>query len=141
MLPGAIIRSLSEEEMAAYRAPFAEREARLPTLIWPRQASVDGEPEDVTAIVRAYAEWLSQSEMPKLFVSRRTRSGYRGGQRKPAVLPDLEKPARGHRERTALPAGGLARRDRCRTETVRNRNAPLGARPSRPCLNKIGENP
>jgi haloalkane dehalogenase len=55
--------------MAAYRAPFVEREARLPTLIWPRQASVDGEPEDVTAIVRAYAAWLSQSEMPKLFVA------------------------------------------------------------------------
>ena len=69
VLPGAIIRSLSEEEMAAYRAPFVEREARLPTLIWPRQASVDGEPEDVTSIVRAYAAWLSQSEMPKLFVA------------------------------------------------------------------------
>jgi len=69
VLPGAIIRSLSEEEMAAYRAPFAEREARLPTLIWPRQAPIDGEPEDVTSIVREYGAWLSQSEMPKLFVA------------------------------------------------------------------------
>ena len=69
VLPGAIIRSLSEEEMAAYRAPFSDPVARLPTLIWPRQASVDGEPEDVTSIVRAYAAWLSQSEMPKLFVA------------------------------------------------------------------------
>jgi haloalkane dehalogenase len=69
MLPEAIIRSLSEEEMAAYRAPFAEREARLPTLIWPRQASVDGIPEDVTAIVREYSAWLSQNEMPKLFIA------------------------------------------------------------------------
>jgi haloalkane dehalogenase len=69
VLPGAIIRSLSEEEMAAYRAPFSDPVARLPTLIWPRQASVDGEPEDVTAIVQAYAAWLSQSEMPKLFVA------------------------------------------------------------------------
>ena len=69
VLPGAIIRSLSEEEMAAYRAPFAELEARLPTLIWPRQASIDGQPEDVTSIVRAYSQWLSQSEMPKLFVA------------------------------------------------------------------------
>jgi haloalkane dehalogenase len=69
VLPGAIIRSLSEEEMAAYRAPFAEREARLPTLIWPRQASVDGKPEDVTSIVRDYSAWLSQSEMPKLFIA------------------------------------------------------------------------
>jgi haloalkane dehalogenase len=69
MLPGAIIRTLSEEEMAVYRAPYAQREARLPTLIWPRQASVDGQPADVTAIVRAYSEWLSQSEMPKLFIT------------------------------------------------------------------------
>jgi pimeloyl-ACP methyl ester carboxylesterase len=55
-----------------------------------------------------------------------------GGQRKPAVLPDLEKPEGSDRQRPALPAGGLARRDRRRTETVRNRNTPLGARPS-PC--------
>lgn len=45
VLPGATVRTLSEEEMAAYRAPFAEREARLPTLIWPRQIPIDGEPE------------------------------------------------------------------------------------------------
>jgi len=69
VLPGGIIRSLSEEEMATYRAPFAEREALLPTLIWPRQASVDGEPEDVTSIVRTYSEWLSQSQIPKLFIA------------------------------------------------------------------------
>jgi len=69
VLPEGVIRSLSEEEMATYRAPYAEREARLPTLIWPRQASVDGEPEDVTSIVRAYSEWLGQTEMPKLFIA------------------------------------------------------------------------
>jgi len=63
------MRSLSEEEMATYRAPYAEREARLPTLIWPRQAPIDGEPEDVASIVRAYSEWLSQSQIPKLFVA------------------------------------------------------------------------
>ena len=69
VLPEGIIRSLSEEEMATYRAPFAEREARLPTLIWPRQASVAGEPEDVTSIVRTYSEWLSQSQIPKLVIA------------------------------------------------------------------------
>jgi len=69
VLPGAIIRSLSEEEMAAYRVPFAVREARLPTLIWPRQAPIDGEPEDVTRIVREYGAWLSQSQIPKLFIA------------------------------------------------------------------------
>jgi len=69
VLPSGIIRSLSEEEMGTYRAPYAKREARLPTLIWPRQASVDGQPEDVTSIVRAYSEWLSQSQITKLFIA------------------------------------------------------------------------
>ena len=68
-LPRGIIRPLSEEEMAAYRAPFVEREARLPTLIWPRQAPIGGEPEDVASIVREYGAWLSQSQIPKLFVA------------------------------------------------------------------------
>jgi hypothetical protein len=33
MLPRAIIRPLSEEEMAAYRAPYHDREARL-AAVW-----------------------------------------------------------------------------------------------------------
>jgi haloalkane dehalogenase len=69
LLPNMMIRSLSEEEMAVYRAPFVEREARLPTLIWPRQSPIGGEPEDVTSIVQAYGEWLSQSQIPKLYVA------------------------------------------------------------------------
>ena len=68
VLPGSIIRKLADEEMAVYRAPFIEREARLPTLVWPRQIPIDGEPADVTAIVEAYGAWLSQSPLPKLFV-------------------------------------------------------------------------
>ncbi|SEE48483.1 haloalkane dehalogenase [Rhizobiales bacterium GAS191] len=69
VLPRAIIRALSEEEMAAYRAPFGEREARLPTLVWPRQIPIDGEPADVTAIVESYGKWLAESPIPKLFVA------------------------------------------------------------------------
>src|SRR5258708_28817970 len=65
ILPGCIIRKLSEEEMTAYRAPFLEREARLPTLVWPRQIPTEGEPADVTAIVETYSKWLSQSRLPK----------------------------------------------------------------------------
>ncbi len=68
ILPGSIIRKLSEEEMTAYRAPFLEREARLPTLVWPRQIPIEGEPADVTAIVETYGKWLSQSRLPKLLV-------------------------------------------------------------------------
>ena len=68
-LPNTILRKLTEEEMNNYRRPFAEPgEARRPTLTWPRQLPVDGEPADVTEIVTAYGEWLAQSSIPKLFI-------------------------------------------------------------------------
>ncbi len=70
VLPGSIIRPLSDEEMAVYRRPFAEAgEDRRPTLTWPREIPIDGEPKDVVAIAQAYAEWLAHSAMPKLFVN------------------------------------------------------------------------
>jgi haloalkane dehalogenase len=68
ILPGAILRTLSAEEMAQYRRPFAEPgEGRRPTLTWPRQIPVDGEPADVVEIVAASADFLSKSQVPKLF--------------------------------------------------------------------------
>jgi haloalkane dehalogenase len=68
-LPNTILRSLTEEEMNEYRRPFAEPgEGRRPTLTWPRQLPIDGEPADVTEIVSAYAEWLASSPIPKLFI-------------------------------------------------------------------------
>jgi haloalkane dehalogenase len=68
VLPRSILRKLSDHEMAAYRAPFLEREARLPTLVWPRQIPVEGEPADVSAIVESYGGWLCQCEIPKLLI-------------------------------------------------------------------------
>ena len=69
ILPKAILRTLSEEEMAEYRRPFAEPgEGRRPTLIWPRQIPIEGEPADVTAIASAYADWLATSSVPKLWL-------------------------------------------------------------------------
>src|SRR5215813_7181213 len=69
ILPGAILRTLSDEEMAEYRRPFAEPgEGRRPTLTWPRQIPIDGEPADVFEIVAASARWLSTSRVPKLFL-------------------------------------------------------------------------
>jgi haloalkane dehalogenase len=68
VLPGAILRKLSDQEMAAYRAPFLDREARLPTLVWPRQIPIDGEPADVTAIAESYGKAMSQSTIPKLLI-------------------------------------------------------------------------
>jgi haloalkane dehalogenase len=69
ILPKAILRTLSDEEMAAYRKPFTEPgEGRRPMLTWVRQIPIEGEPADVNAIVAAYAEWLSKSDVPKLFL-------------------------------------------------------------------------
>jgi haloalkane dehalogenase len=69
VLPKSILRTLSDEEMDAYRAPFRDREARLPMLIWPRELPIEGEPADVVAIVTRYGEWLSRSDLPKLFIA------------------------------------------------------------------------
>jgi len=69
ILPKAVLRALSVEEMAEYRRPFAEPgEGRRPTLTWVRQIPIEGEPADVAAIAAAYAEWLATSNVPKLFV-------------------------------------------------------------------------
>ena len=69
VLPKSILRKLSDEEMAAYRRPFATRESRLPTLIWPRELPIEGAPADVVDIVESYGAWLAQSQIPKLFVN------------------------------------------------------------------------
>jgi len=54
VLPKSILRTLSAEEMEAYRAPYREQEARLPTLVWPRELPIEGVPKDVTTIVEQY---------------------------------------------------------------------------------------
>ena len=69
VLPASVIRTMTAEEMAEYRRPFAEPgEARRPTLTWPRQIPIDGEPAEVREIVAAYADWLATSDVPKLLV-------------------------------------------------------------------------
>jgi len=70
ILPGSVLRGLTDAEMAVYRRPFREPgEGRRPTLTWPRQIPIEGEPADVTAIVQAYADWLARCDVPKLFVN------------------------------------------------------------------------
>lgn len=70
VLPGAIRRNLTEAEMDHYRAPYREPgEDRRPTLSWPRNIPVEGEPADVVAIVEDYGTWLAASDIPKLFVN------------------------------------------------------------------------
>src|SRR5881394_1002088 len=69
VLPASILRQLAPEEMAEYRRPFQNRDDRWPTLAWPREIPIDGEPPDVVALVGAYAEWIAQNEIPKLFIN------------------------------------------------------------------------
>ncbi len=70
VLPTSIQRKLSEEEMAEYRRPFAEPgEGRRPTLTWPRQIPIEGEPAEVVKIVEEYGAWLSTCDVPKLFIN------------------------------------------------------------------------
>ena len=70
VLPGSVLRTLTDEEMTEYRRPFLEPgERRRPTLTWPREIPIEGEPADVAEIVAAYHEWLPASPVPKLFVN------------------------------------------------------------------------
>ncbi len=82
VLPGSVLRKLGEQELEVYRRPYREPgESRRPTLSWPRQIPIDGEPADVTEIVRRYGEWLATSELPKLFVNAEPGAILVGGQR------------------------------------------------------------
>jgi len=69
VLPGSVLRKLSDAEMAEYRKPFLEREDRWPTLTWPRQIPIAGEPADVVEIAAAYSQWMAANDVPKLFVN------------------------------------------------------------------------
>ena len=70
LLPQRVLRTLTGAEMDAYRRPFREPgEGRRPTLTWPRQLPIDGEPADVCEIVASYGRWLATSPMPKLFIN------------------------------------------------------------------------
>jgi haloalkane dehalogenase len=69
LLPGGVIRSLTDVEMANYRKPFLNPgEDRRPTLTWPRQIPLDGEPVEVVKVVTEFGNWLRQSQVPKLWI-------------------------------------------------------------------------
>jgi len=70
LLPGAILRRAEQREMAAYRAPFANAgEDRRPTLTWPRQIPIEGEPPEVVPSGPDCGRWLAESPIPKLFIN------------------------------------------------------------------------
>jgi haloalkane dehalogenase len=82
ILPASVLRPLTPEEMERYREPFREPgESRRPTLTWPREIPLDGEPADVVALVNDYAQWLAASPLPKLFVNGNPGSILVGAQR------------------------------------------------------------
>ncbi len=82
VLPASVLRGLGEDEMEVYRRPYLEAgEARRPTLTWPRQIPLDGEPDDVTRITGEYADWLASSPVPKLFVNAEPGAILTGAQR------------------------------------------------------------
>ena len=70
VLPNSILRDLTDAEMSEYKRPYLNAgEDRRPTLTWPRQIPIAGEPEDVVKIIGEYSQWLTQTEIPKLFVN------------------------------------------------------------------------
>jgi haloalkane dehalogenase len=70
VLPGSVLRGLTDAEMEVYRRPYLETgESRRPTLTWPREIPIEGEPADMVELVGEYAEWLADSEVPKLFIN------------------------------------------------------------------------
>ena len=82
VLPGSTINGISDEAMEVYRRRYVEPgESRRPTLSWPREIPIEGEPPDVVAIVAEYAEWLSQTPTPKLFVNAEPGAILTGSQR------------------------------------------------------------
>ncbi len=82
ILPASVLGGLSQEVMDVYRAPYLEPgESRRPTLTWPRELPIDGEPADVTGIVAANESWLAGPEVPKLFINAEPGSVLTGRQR------------------------------------------------------------
>jgi haloalkane dehalogenase len=82
VLPGSVLRKLTEEEMTEYRRPFLEPgEDRRPTLTWPRQIPIEGEPADVVKVVEDYSAWLASADVPKLFINAEPGSILTGRQR------------------------------------------------------------
>jgi haloalkane dehalogenase len=69
ILPLLVLRKLSGIEMSEYRRPFLKREDRWPTLTWPRQIPIAGSPADVVAIADRHSKWMSENDLPKIFVN------------------------------------------------------------------------
>jgi haloalkane dehalogenase len=82
ILPGSVIRKLTDDEMNVYRKPYLQPgESRRPTLTWPREIPIEGEPADVVAIAYRYSKWIEKSAVPKLFINAEPGAILTGAQR------------------------------------------------------------
>ena len=82
VLPSSVLRGLGEAEMQHYRAAFATPDDRQPTLNWPRQIPIEGEPAALVELVAGYGKWLqSTTALPKLFINAEPGSILTGRQR------------------------------------------------------------
>ncbi len=110
VLPGSVLRKLTAAEMTEYRRPFESREDRWPTLTWPRQIPIAGEPADVVQIAADYSRLDGAERSAQTVCQRRAR---RDPDRRAArVLPALEQPDRGDGAGFALHPGGFRPRHR-----------------------------
>jgi len=69
VLPSSVIRTLTDTEMDAYRAPHLESDDRQPLLNWPRQIPIQGEPQNVVELATQYSTFMAGSDIPKLFIN------------------------------------------------------------------------
>lgn len=69
ILPASVLTPLADEVMEEYRRPYPSAESRIPTLVWPREIPIDGTPADVAEIVSRYSTWMSETQIPKLFIN------------------------------------------------------------------------
>ena len=68
VLPGAIVRELSEEEIDYYRAPYVTPESRKPTLVWPNEVPFADGPERNADLMNRYGEWMKETDTPFLLL-------------------------------------------------------------------------
>jgi haloalkane dehalogenase len=69
VLPGSIVRKLTNEEMAVYRAPFPTPQSRRPAWRFPNELPIAGQPADVVATLERAHAALAASTYPKLLFS------------------------------------------------------------------------
>jgi haloalkane dehalogenase len=66
MVPDLTHAEISPEALSYYRSAYPTIASRKAILQWPRELPLDGKPADNTAIVEAYREWLTRTDVPKL---------------------------------------------------------------------------